>query len=194
MILAVIFDLDGTLVQTEKLKAQSYAQAAMELAQGDISEQDVIDAFTAVVGLSRQEIAQYLLERFDLMDTARERMDAYNVSTPWQTFVQIRMRIYESMLEDPLVIVKHRCPYNLDLLTWARETRYKTGLITEAAAMRPRLGSDPILFTTKVVIRGLARRIQGPDDEIAHIDAMLRELVIKVAPSLLELYSTKKEK
>ncbi len=130
MILAVIFDLDGTLVQTERLKAQSYALAAVELGQGDFSEQDVTDAFIDVVGLSRQEVGQYLLERFDLEDKARDRMEAYNVSTPWQTFVQIRMKIYESMLEDPLVIVKHRCPYNLDLLIWAREARYKTGLAT----------------------------------------------------------------
>ncbi|HYU71292.1 MAG TPA: HAD hydrolase-like protein [Ktedonobacteraceae bacterium] len=31
MILAVIFDLDGTLVETEELKARSYARAAIEL-------------------------------------------------------------------------------------------------------------------------------------------------------------------
>ena len=31
--------------------------------------------------------------------------------------------------------------------------RYKTGLVTEAAAMRPRRGSEPVLFTTNVVIR-----------------------------------------
>jgi transposase len=66
--------------------------------------------------------------------------------------------------------------------------RYKTGLITEAAAMRPRHGSDPVLFTTKVVIRGLARRIQGLNNEVRIIDAMLRELVTATAPSLLELY------
>jgi len=66
--------------------------------------------------------------------------------------------------------------------------RYKTGLITEAAAMRPRNGTDPVLFTTNVVIRGLARRIQGLNAEMATIDAMLGELVAEVAPSLLELY------
>jgi len=130
MILAVIFDLDGTLVKTERLKAQSYAQAALELGQGTFGEQDVINAYRGVVGLSRQEMAQYLLGRFDLEDAARVRMDAYNVVTPWQAYIQIRMRIYESILEDPLVIVKHRCPYNLDLLVWAREARYKTGLAT----------------------------------------------------------------
>ena len=57
--------------------------------------------------------------------------------------------------------------------------RYKTGLITEAAAMRPRHGSDPVLFTTNVVIRGLARRIQGLTNEVRIIDAMLRELFEK---------------
>lgn len=31
MIKAIIFDLDGTLVQTEALKAASYARAAVEL-------------------------------------------------------------------------------------------------------------------------------------------------------------------
>ena len=31
----MIFDLDGTLVQTEKLKAQSYAHAAIELCGSD---------------------------------------------------------------------------------------------------------------------------------------------------------------
>jgi len=66
--------------------------------------------------------------------------------------------------------------------------RYKTGLISEAAAMRPRNGSDPVLFTTNVVIRGLARRIQGLNAEMATLDAMLGELVAETAPSLLELY------
>ena len=39
--------------------------------------------------------------------------------------------------------------------------RYKTGLVTEAAKIRPRNGSDPVAFTTNVVIRDLARRIKG---------------------------------
>jgi beta-phosphoglucomutase-like phosphatase (HAD superfamily) len=130
MIQAVIFDLDGTLVQTEKLKARSYALAAVELGQGSFSEQDVIQAFKEVVGLSRQEVAQYLLKRFELEDAARDRMEVYHAMTPWQAYVQIRMKTYESMLDDPLAIVRHRCPYNLDLLIWAREYKYKTGLAT----------------------------------------------------------------
>ena len=66
--------------------------------------------------------------------------------------------------------------------------RYKTGLITEAANMRPRKGSDPILFTTNTVIKNLARRIQTLNTEIRTIDQILTQLISAIAPSLLELY------
>ena len=130
MIQAVIFDLDGTLVHSERLKAQTYAVAAAELGQGTISEQVVVDAYREVAGSSRQEVAQFLLERFQLENAARNRMESYNVNTAWQAFVQIRMRLYATMINDPLLIVKHRCPYSLDLLVWAKEAHYKTGLAT----------------------------------------------------------------
>ncbi len=66
--------------------------------------------------------------------------------------------------------------------------RYKTGLITEAAAMRPRKGSDPVTYTTHVVMRGLARRIRDLDDEMRTIDDALTELIAETAPSLLACY------
>jgi transposase len=66
--------------------------------------------------------------------------------------------------------------------------RYKTGLVSEAANMRPRNGSDPVTFTTNVVIRNLARRIQALNTEMASIDQMLSDLVAATAPSLLELH------
>jgi transposase len=66
--------------------------------------------------------------------------------------------------------------------------RYKTGLITEAAAMRPRKGSDPIVFTTNMVIRGLARRIRDLNDEMHTLDDALCDLVNQTTPSLLDCY------
>ena len=44
--------------------------------------------------------------------------------------------------------------------------RYKTGLVSEVAKLRPRNGSDPITYTTLVTMRGLARRIQHLDAEM----------------------------
>ncbi len=66
--------------------------------------------------------------------------------------------------------------------------RYKTGLVTEAANMRPRKGSDPVIFTTNLVIRNLARRIRGLNTEMAEIDRMLTGLITQTAPSLLALH------
>ena len=66
--------------------------------------------------------------------------------------------------------------------------RPKTGLITEAANMRPRKGSNPIMYRTNLVIKSLARRIKSLDAEMRTIDQTLRSLIEETAPSMLELY------
>jgi len=66
--------------------------------------------------------------------------------------------------------------------------RYKTGLVSEAANMRPRKGSDPVIFTTYLVIRNLARRIKRLNAEMRDIDRMLTELIEDTAPGLFDLY------
>jgi len=66
--------------------------------------------------------------------------------------------------------------------------RYKTGLVTEAANMRPNKGSDPVTFTTYLMIRNLARRVKALNTEIREIDVMLAALIAQAAPSLLELH------
>ncbi len=130
MIRAVIFDLDGTLVQTERLKALSYARAAMELCPFEIAESDVIEAFKDVVGLSRREVAISLLERFDLTGNARDRMAEFAVDTPWQAYVQVRLKLYRRMLDDPEIIRSAQWPHTMDLLRAARNADCKVGLAT----------------------------------------------------------------
>lgn len=66
--------------------------------------------------------------------------------------------------------------------------RPKTGLINEAAAMRPREGSDRIVYRTSLVIRNLARRVQRLNEEMTDIDQMLHALIQSTAPALLELH------
>jgi beta-phosphoglucomutase-like phosphatase (HAD superfamily) len=131
MIKAFLFDMDGTLVQTEILKAVSYAKSAHEL-QPSLREEEVIDAFKDVVGLSRKEVAQKLMERFNLEKEAGARMKTLNLQQPWQVLVQLRMEIYDSMISDPEILNKHLCPYNLGLLKWVRQNTYPTGLGTQS--------------------------------------------------------------
>lgn len=130
MILAVIFDLDGTLVETEELKARSYARAAIEL-RPELDEAAIIEAFKDLVGLSRQEVAVGLLQRFDLEEAARARMAEFGVDTPWQAYVQIRQRIYQAMLDDPELL---RSQMYLHNIAYLREVRQK-GLLTALATM-----------------------------------------------------------
>jgi transposase len=66
--------------------------------------------------------------------------------------------------------------------------RYKTGLVNEAASMKPGKGSDPLAYTTNLMIRNLARRVKRLNDEMGEVDRMLTGLINQTAPSLLELY------
>src|SRR5947199_9353014 len=104
MIKAVIFDLDGTLVRTEDLKALSFARGAVALRPSDLDEATVIEAYKEVVGLSRQEVSERLTQEFHLEDAARERMHQHNVDAPWKAFAQERLIIYEQMLETPELV------------------------------------------------------------------------------------------
>ncbi len=130
MIEAVIFDLDGTLVQTERLKAISYARAAVELCPNTLQEKQVIEAFKDVVGLSRREVVLTLMERFGLERRARERMEEFGASAPWQVYIQLRLKIYEEMLANPDIIRNNQWPHNIALLHQAHDWGCKTGLAT----------------------------------------------------------------
>lgn len=127
---AMIFDLDGTLVQTERIKAYSYAKAVQELSLTPVAEEMIIEAFKDVVGLSRKEVAQSILSAFELEEPARSRETEFGVTTPWQAFVQIRLRYYEDMLVNPQTIRDNTWPHNMALLAEARRAGCRVGLAT----------------------------------------------------------------
>jgi beta-phosphoglucomutase len=131
VIRAFVFDLDGTLVETEKLKALSYARAALEL-RPDLDESEVEAGFADFVGLSRQEVAVGLMRRFGLEDATRARMGEFGVEKPWQAYVRIRLGIYESLLSDPERVLAVRYPHNLALLSDVRRKGYLTALATQS--------------------------------------------------------------
>jgi beta-phosphoglucomutase-like phosphatase (HAD superfamily) len=131
MIRAFVFDLDGTLVETEELKALSYARAAAEL-RLELDEGAVTEAFKDLVGLSRQEVAVGLMRRFGLEDAARARIAEFGVDTPWQAYVRIRLGIYEEMLGDPKLIHERRYPHNIALLYDVKREGYPTALATQS--------------------------------------------------------------
>ncbi len=129
---AIIFDLDGTLVSTEYLKACSYARAIQELRfpQRGCDESEVIEAYKDLIGLSRREVCLALLRRFKLEGLARARMTELGVSTAWEALAQVRLKYYQLMLADPQVLSRYTWPHNLALLAFARQSGCKVGLAT----------------------------------------------------------------
>ena len=100
------FDLDGTLADTETLKAESYAWAARRL-RPDVDPEAVEAAYTgSCIGRSRQEIATSLLRRFDLADAARLHDGSVE---PWQSYVGLRLERYRATLSDGDLVRARAC-------------------------------------------------------------------------------------
>ncbi len=125
-----IFDLDGTLVQTEALKARSYARAAVELSPETVRPQEIIMAYEDMVGHSREEVAATLLSRFGLEPHAAQRMAELHVSTPLDAYMALRLEIYEAMIADERLIREQEYPWSTSLLREARREGYPVGVAT----------------------------------------------------------------
>ena len=167
----MIFDLDGTLVQTEKLKALSYAKASVELCPYTISEDDVLEAFKDVVGLSRQEVAEQLIARFDLTSKAKKRMNEFGVETAWEAFVQVRLRYYNDMMDDPDMIRNNQWAHNVKVLEQARTHGCKTALATMSHREQVTRVLDILGFTNKFDVVATRDDVEKgkPNPEIYHL-------------------------
>ena len=153
MIKAAVFDLDGVLVETERLKALSYARAVLQICPGEatgeeveravgelvrsadfcpltISEEEVVETYKSMVGRSRQEMAEAIVKRFELEKTLASRMQEFGVTEPWQVLIKVRLPIYESLIEDPAELMKSQWQHNITRLKELKRRGYKTGLGT----------------------------------------------------------------
>jgi beta-phosphoglucomutase-like phosphatase (HAD superfamily) len=132
MIKAVIFDLDGTLVQTEIVKAHSYAKAVVSISNNRISENEVIQNFKNYVGLSRTDVTKNLVndywERFELAANSREDIE--------DKLIERRLEIYNNMLEDPEILPRYCCKMTMGFLHSVKADNYLTGLATMSHCMQ----------------------------------------------------------
>ena len=130
MIKAIVFDLDGTLVQSEKLKAQSYAIAVQRLRGLSEPEPQAIEAYRDIVGASRDVASRHIAEKLDLEEELTPLMPQHDASEPYQVLSSLRKSIYDDMVADPQVIRDNQWPHAVGLLRVAREAYCRTGLAT----------------------------------------------------------------
>ena len=130
MIRAIMFDLDGTLVQSEKLKALSYAMAVQRLRGLPEPDPRAIEAYREIVGASRDVASHHIMDNLGLDADLRSQMAGYGASEPWDVLTAIRTEIYDEMVADPQVIRDNQWPHTIGLLRVARDTYCRTALAT----------------------------------------------------------------
>jgi beta-phosphoglucomutase-like phosphatase (HAD superfamily) len=130
MIRAIMFDLDGTLVQSEKLKAVSYAIAVQRLRRLSEPDSRAIEAYRAVVGASRHEASRHIVDSLELEAELRPLMTENGASEPWEVLTALRVPIYNEMVADPQVVRDNQWPHTVGLLRVARKTYCRTALAT----------------------------------------------------------------
>ena len=130
MINAVMFDLDGTLVQSEKLKTLSYAIAAQRLRNLPEPDSRAIEAYREIVGASREVASRRVMETLELAPELQPLTAQYGVSEPWEVLSAMRKEIYDAMVADPQVIRDNQWPHTIAFLQVARETGCRTALAT----------------------------------------------------------------
>ena len=130
MIGAIMFDLDGTLVQSEKLKAQAYAIAVQRLRKLSGPDPKAIEAYQTIVGASRDVASQFVIDQLGLEPDLRPLMAQHKASEPRQVLTAMRTAIYDEMVADPQVLRDNEWPHTVGLLRLAKETGCRTGLAT----------------------------------------------------------------
>lgn len=132
MINAVLFDLDGTLVQTERLKAEAYGLAIQRIRNLPEPETRTADYYAEVVGSTPEQVSRFLMERFDLEAELRELMPENDASEPWEVLTNMRLSIYNEMVADPQVLRDNQWPHTVGLLKAAKDQPCLTGLVTSS--------------------------------------------------------------
>ena len=130
MISAIMFDLDGTLIQSEKLKALSYAIAVQRLKGLAQPDDRAIEAYREIVGAARDAASRHIMESLGLDSDLRPLMAQHGASEPWEVLTAIRTEIYDDMVADPQVIRDNQWPYTVGLLRVAKNNACRTALAT----------------------------------------------------------------
>lgn len=124
---AVIFDLDGTLVETEHLKAEAYAELIGDLTGRNSSESAAIELYRSIVGATDLIACDAMIERFNLLPL----LEAAPGEQPRETLHRLRTAVYRDRYGTPEKLATLVYPHNMALVRQA----HREGLPIAVATM-----------------------------------------------------------
>ncbi len=98
---AFIFDLDGTLADTEGLKALTYKRIVEALVGDYTVGPKVLALYPTLVGGTDEQMVRALVDMFNLAEPLKPFMTKYAVDEPWTALHLLRFEIYRSSVATP---------------------------------------------------------------------------------------------
>ena len=103
--------MDGTLADTERLKARAYADVIAELLKLDEPDPRVLPLYGAYVGNTDRALCEAMVGEFDIADLLQD-----NVREPWEALHTLRLDHYRRTHGQPENIARHAIQHNVNLL------------------------------------------------------------------------------
>ena len=132
MIKAFIFDMDGTLIDSERLYEGVYADLIAQLSSAPVERRRITKEYVKYIGKPREAICRGFVEYFGLEDACRRLMTRHGVGEPWQALEAMRVNMYQEMISDPQFVVDNSIAHNVDLARWAAAQGKRLALATSS--------------------------------------------------------------
>ena len=132
MIKAFIFDMDGTLIDSERLYEGVYADLIAQLSPAPVDRRRITNEYVKYIGKPREAICRGFVEHFGLEDACGKLMLRYGVDEPWQALEAMRVNMYQDMISDPQFVVDNSIAHNVDLARWAAAQGQRLALATSS--------------------------------------------------------------
>ncbi len=138
---AIVFDLDGTLLETEHLKAEAYAELIGQLTGHGRPVADAIELYRSIVGATDLAVCKAMIERFSLESILAEQSVG---ETPIEAMHRLRMKIYVKRFGTAANLRSLIYPHNIELARSAHGDNLSVGVATMSFSSEARRVLDSI--------------------------------------------------
>lgn len=169
MIKAFIFDLDGTLVETEQLKARAYALVSQQLLALPAPDGRAVSLYKRLVGGTDESVSRAMIDGLGLEVPLRRASPLLPGETGlWQSLHRLRMDVYRARVGTPEAIRANRYEHNLSVLRAQKAAGRKLAVATSSYTDEARrvLGALGVLNLLDLVIGRERVTNAKPDPEI----------------------------